>query len=123
MNRIENEAPPLREEKRNHGKDINEQMFVWALIMLIALTEFVEVVFVILKLTKTVTWTWPVILMPTWVLIAISMSLATAAFVANNIERRSSKKCRKCAERGADHCFDDKGNMIYICQKCRNGKK
>lgn len=123
MTNIENEAAPLRKEKRERDNDVIERMFVWAFIMLVVLSEIAAIVFVILKLAKIVEWAWPVTLTPVWVLIATSMSLATAAFVADKIGRRSDKKCHRCAERGADHRFDDKGNMVYLCQKCRNGVK
>ena len=123
MTNIENEAAPLRKEKRERDNGVIKRMFVWAFIMLVVLSEIVAIVFVILKLAKIVEWAWPVTLIPVWVLIATSMSLVTAAFVADKIGRRSDKKCYRCAERGADHRFDDKGNMVYLCQKCRNDVK
>jgi len=34
-------------------------------------------------------------------------------------EYNSLDKCRRCAECGADHYFDENGNLVYLCEKCR----
>lgn len=29
------------------------------------------------------------------------------------------EKCRQCSECGADHYFDENGNLVYLCENCR----
>lgn len=123
MTNIENEAAPLREEKRERDHHVIARAFVWAFILLMALSEVTAFVFIVLKVAKIVAWSWPVILIPVWVLLAMSVTAATLLAFANKIEQGSDKKCRKCAEHGADHFFDGEGKMVYMCEKCKNGAK
>ena len=123
MTNIENEAAPLRKEKREHDHDIIARAFVWAFILLMALSEVTAFVFLVLKVAKIVTWSWPVALIPVWVLLAMSVTAATLLALANKIGQKGNRKCRKCVEQGADHYFDGEGKMVYMCEKCKTGAK
>ena len=85
MHDIEREAAPLRNEKRERGHEIVARAFVWAFIMLMALSEVAGLIFVILKLTRMVTWTWPVTLIPIWILLAMIVTAATLLALANKV--------------------------------------
>lgn len=85
MHDIEHEAAPLRNEKRERDHEIVARAFVWVFIMLMALSEVAGLIFVILKLTQMVTWTWPVTLIPIWILLAMIVTAATLLALANNV--------------------------------------
>jgi hypothetical protein len=85
MHDIEREAAPLRNEKRERDHEIVARAFVWAFIMLMALSEVAGLIFVILKLTRMVTWTWPVTLIPIWILLAMIVTAATLLALANKV--------------------------------------
>ncbi len=85
MHDIEREAAPLRNEKRERDHEIIARAFVWAFIMLMALSEVAGLIFVILKLTRMVTWTWPVTLIPIWILLAMIVTAATLLALANKV--------------------------------------
>lgn len=85
MHDIEREAAPLRNEKRERDHEIVARTFVWAFIMLMALSEVTGLIFVILKLTRMVTWTWPVTLIPIWILLAMIVTAATLLALANKV--------------------------------------
>ena len=88
MTNIENEAAPLGKEKRVRDHEIVARAFVWAFIMLMALSEVVGMVFIILKLTRTVTWTWPVTLIPIWILLAMTVTAATLFALASKMRNK-----------------------------------
>ena len=85
MHDIEREAAPLRNEKRERDHEIVARAFVWAFIMLMALSEVTGLIFVILKLTRMVTWTWTVTLIPIWILLAMIVTAATLLALANKV--------------------------------------
>lgn len=85
MHDIEREATPLRNEKRERDHEIVARAFVWVFIMLMALSEVAGLIFVILKLTRMVTWTWPVTLIPIWILLAMIVTAATLLALANKV--------------------------------------
>lgn len=85
MHDIEREAAPLRNEKRERDHEIVARAFVWAFIMLMALSEVAGLIFVILKVTRMVTWTWPVTLIPIWILLAMIVTAATLLALANKV--------------------------------------
>ena len=35
------------------------------------------------------------------------------------LRRSTVKRCIRCVECGADHVYDSKGNMVYLCGGCR----
>lgn len=87
MTNIENEAAPLREEKRKRNNDTIAQAFAWACILLMALCEVTGIVFIILKVAKAVTWTWPVTLIPIWILLAMTVTAGTLFTFAEKFKK------------------------------------
>jgi len=87
MHDIEREAAPLRKEKRERDHEIVARAFVWAFIMLMALSEVTGLIFIILKLTRMVAWTWPVTLIPVWILLAMIVTAATLLALANKVRK------------------------------------
>jgi len=87
MKNIENEAAPLRQGKRERNNDRFARAFVWACILLMALSEVTGIVFVILKAAKAVTWTWPITLIPIWILLAMTVTAGTLFTFAEKFKK------------------------------------
>lgn len=80
MRSLDREAAPLLAKKQEHAKEVRERRFVRAFIGGMVLMEVVEIVLVILKHAKVISWPWMVTLAPLWVM--FGMYAVAAAILA-----------------------------------------
>lgn len=76
-----------RNKKRKRDHEIVARVFAWVFILLMAISEITGMVFIILKLTRAVMWTWPVTLIPIWILLAMIVTASTLLSMANKIKK------------------------------------
>ena len=52
----------------------------------IGVLDVIQIVFIILKLCGLITWSWPIVLIPTWIVLVIVL-IALISIASENIKR------------------------------------
>lgn len=89
MRQIEHEAAPIGQTKANESIS---NTLTWIFILFVALCECVMFVFIALKLFKIVAWTWPVTLIPLWILLAIVVTGVSLVWISEVILKHKKAK-------------------------------